>query len=318
MNDKTRGWLNGFAGILVFSGSTPATRAAVLGMDPFFVTMARATIAGCIAGIALLILRAPLPGRDDARRLLIAAAGIVVGFPLLSGLALQHITAARSLVFLGLLPLSTALFGVLRGQERPPLPFWLFALLGAGVIGAFALSRGAESSLRGDLLMLLAIVTCGLGYAEGGVLARHMGGVRVICWALVLSLPAMLPGMLIAWPSNLGSVPAFSWGGFAYVTLFSMLIGFVFWYRGLALGGIAAISQLQLLMPLFGLVWSALLLHEMVGWPMVWATAGIILCVAGARRFSQPARLLRNDAGKTGLGESWNEQSGERARAEKA
>ena len=292
MTDKTKGWLNGLAGMLVFSGSMPGTRAAVMALDPFFVTTARATIAACLAGLTLLAMRAPRPPRRDVRRLLIAAANVVVAFPLLSGLALRHISSARSLVFLGLLPLSTALFGVLRGGERPPPPFWLFALMGAGVIGTFALSRGADSSLRGDLLMVLAVVACGLGYAEGGVLARHMGGLQVICWALVLSLPAMAVGAALSLPADLASVPALSWGGFAYVSLFSMLIGFVFWYRGLALGGIAAISQLQLLMPLFGLAWSALLLHESVGWPMLWATAGVIVCVAGARRFSQPARIL--------------------------
>ena len=295
MNDKTRGWLNGLAGMLVFSGSMPGTRAAVMALDPFFVTTARATLAACLSGAVLLLMRAPLPSRDDVRRLLITAIGVVAGFPLLSGLALQHISSARSLVFLGLLPLSTSLFGVLRGGERPPALFWLFALLGAAVIGSFAVARGAESSLQGDLLMVLAVIICGLGYAEGGVLARHMGGLRVICWALVLSLPFMLLGALISFPADFASVPAFSWGGFAYVSLFSMFIGFVFWYRGLALGGIAAISQLQLLMPLFGLCWSALLLHEAIGWPMLWATAGVILCVAGARRFSQPARILRDN-----------------------
>jgi len=294
MNDKTKGWLNGIVGMLIFSGSTPATRAAVLSLDPFFLTSARATLAAFLGAAMLLALRAPLPSRDDAKRLLITAAGVVVGFPLLSGLALQHISSARSVVFLGLLPMATALFGVLRGGERPPAPFWLFALLGAGVIGAFALARGGEASPQGDLLMLLAIVVCGLGYAEGGVLARHLGGVHVICWALVLSLPLTLPAVLWTFPGDLAAVTAISWAGFAYVTLFSMFIGFVFWYRGLALGGIAAISQLQLLMPLFGLAWSAFLLHEAVSWAMLWATAGVIVCVAGARRFSHPARILHS------------------------
>ncbi|SRR5579859_181444 len=288
MNDKTKGWLNGIAGMLIFSGSTPATRAAVLSLDPFFVTSARATLAACLGAAMLLVLRAPLPSRGDIGRLLVTAAGIVAGFPLLSGLALQHISSGRSVVFLGLLPMATALFGVLRGGERPPAPFWLFALLGAGVIGAFALARGGDSSPQGDLLMLIAIVVCGLGYAEGGVLARHLGGVQVICWALVLSLPVMLPAMLWTLPGDLAPVTTVSWFGFFYVTLFSMFIGFVFWYRGLALGGIAAISQLQLLMPLFGLAWSATLLHESISWTMLWATAGVVLCVAGARHFSRP------------------------------
>ncbi len=303
MNDKTKGWLNGVAGMLIFSGSAPATRAAVMSLDPFFVTAARATLAALLGAAMLLAIRAPLPRRADIKRLLITAAGVVLGFPLLSGLALRHISSGRSVVFIGLLPMATALFGVLRGGERPPLPFWLFALLGAGVIGLFALARGGDASPQGDLLMLIAIVVCGLGYAEGGVLARHLGGVQVICWALVLSLPLMLPAVLLTFPKDLSPVTVTSWLGFFYVTLFSMFIGFVFWYRGLALGGIAAISQVQLLMPLFGLAWSAFLLHEAVSWSMLWTTAGVILCVAGARRFSHPAQVLRSLPAPAALGE---------------
>jgi drug/metabolite transporter (DMT)-like permease len=293
MNDQSKGWLNGMAAVLVFSGSMPATRLAVAGLDPFFLTAARAGIAGLLSGLMLALIRARLPDRADWARLAIVACGVVLGFPLLSALALRDITSARSLVFLGLLPLMTALFGTLRGGERPRLLFWLFSLIGAGVIGAFALSRGAESSVRGDLLILLAVVICGLGYAEGGALSRRLGGLTVIAWALVICLPLALPALYLLWPEVPGAVSPSSWAGLGYVSVFSMLIGFVFWYRGLALGGIAAVGQLQLLQPIIGLALSALLLHEAVGWPMLAATAGVILCVAGARRFSQPARVLR-------------------------
>jgi drug/metabolite transporter (DMT)-like permease len=302
MSDKTKGWLNGFLAVLVFSGSMPATRAAVAGLDPFFLTSARATIAGTLAAILMLALRSPLPKRGDLASLVIVALGVVIGFPLLSALALQHITSARSLVFLGLLPLGTALFGVLRGGERPAPIFWLFALLGGLIIGGFALSRGVDSSLEGDLLILCAVVICSLGYAEGGALSRRLGGLRVICWALALSLPLMAPTSVVLLPHDLAEVPESSWLGLGYVSLFSMLIGFIFWYRGLALGGIAAVGQLQLLQPLFGLALSAALLREPVGWPMLAATAGVICCVAGARRFSGPAHILRNGSGRTELG----------------
>ncbi|HMA50692.1 MAG TPA: DMT family transporter, partial [Magnetospirillaceae bacterium] len=241
------------------------------------------------SALLLILFRAPLPARADLPRLAIVAFGVVLGFPLLSALAMQDITAARALVFQGLLPLMTALFGVVRGGERPRPPFWLFSMAGASVIGGFALARGADSSVRGDLLILVAVFVCGLGYAEGGALSRHLGGLRVIAWALVLCLPIALPAALLRIPAAPAAVPASAWWGLAYVSLFSMLIGFVFWYRGLALGGIAAVSQLQLLQPMFGLAVSALLLHEAVGWPMLSATLAIILCVFGARRFSQPA-----------------------------
>jgi drug/metabolite transporter (DMT)-like permease len=302
MSDKTKGWLNGMLGVLVFSGSMPATRAAVTGFDPLFLTSARATIAGTLACLLMLALRSSLPKRQDLLSLAIVAIGVVVGFPLLSAFALQHITSARSLVFLGLLPLGTALFGVLRGGERPAPIFWLFALMGGMIIGGFALSRGADSSVKGDLLILAAVAICSLGYAEGGALSRRLGGLRVICWALILSLPAMAPVALLARPADFAPVPADAWAGLGYVSLFSMLIGFIFWYRGLALGGIAAVGQLQLLQPMFGLALSALLLHEPVGWPMLAATAGIILCVAGARRFSHPAQVLRGVPRQAALG----------------
>lgn len=302
MNDRTKGWLNGMAAVLVFSNSTPATRLAVSGFDPFFLTSARAAIAGLLAAALMLATRSSLPKRGDLVSLVIVITGVVIGFPLLSGLAMQHITSARALVFQGLLPLGTALFGVLRGGERPSPIFWLFALAGGLIIGAFALARGADSSLTGDLLIFAAVAICSLGYAEGGVLARRMGGLRVICWALILSLPISVPAAVLLQPDTFVGVPDQAWAGLAYVSLFSMLIGFIFWYRGLALGGIAAVGQLQLLQPLFGLAVSALLLHEPVGWPMLAATAGVIACVAGARRFSGPARILRTIPDRTALG----------------
>ncbi len=302
MNDRTKGWLNGMAAVIVFSNSTPATRLGVSGFDPFFLTSARAAIAGLLAAALMLAMRSPLPKRGDLVSLAIVIAGVVIGFPLLSGLAMQHITSARALVFQGLLPLGTALFGVLRGGERPSPIFWLFALAGGSTIGIFALARGADSSPTGDLLILAAVAICSLGYAEGGVLARRMGGLRVICWALILSLPVSVPAAVLLQPDSFAGVPAQAWAGLAYVSLFSMLIGFIFWYRGLALGGIAAVGQLQLLQPLFGLAVSALLLREAVGWPMLAATAGVIACVAGARRFSGPAHILRTIPDRTALG----------------
>ena len=291
MSDKSKGWLNGMAAVLIFSGSTAGTRLAVGGLDPFFLTAARAGIAGLLSALLLIAFRAPLPARADLPRLGIVAFGVVLGFPLLSALAMQDISAARALVFQGLLPLMTALFGVMRGGERPRPLFWLFSTAGAGMIGAFALARGADSSLRGDLLILLAVVVCGLGYAEGATLSRRLGGMNVIAWALVLCLPVALPAAFLLTPAAPAAVPATAWAGLAYVSLFSMLIGFIFWYRGLALGGIAAVSQLQLLQPMFGLAVSALLLHEAVGWPMVATTVCVIACVTGARRFSHPPAL---------------------------
>lgn len=294
--DKTAsGWMNGFIGVLIFSGSLPATRVAVRDFDPTFLTSARAAIAGLLGLALLLLFRQKRPERGDLLSLVIVALGVVVGFPLLTALALKHVTTAHSIIFVGLLPLATAIFGVLRGGDRPRPAFWLFSCIGSALVAGFALAQGVTASPVGDGLMLAAIVACGLGYAEGAALSRKLGGWQVICWALVLSLPIMLVLTLMTMPPSFDGVGVSAWIGLAYVSLFSMLIGFVFWYRGLAQGGIAAVGQLQLLQPFFGLALAATLLHEQVSPLMVVVTLGVVFCVVGAKRFAKqelPRRVI--------------------------
>ncbi|WEX74283.1 DMT family transporter [Sinorhizobium numidicum] len=285
--DKTAsGWINGLLGVMIFSGSLPATRIAVMDFDPVFLTVARAAIAGTLALCLLLAFRERRPHRDDLFSLSLVSLGVVLGFPLLTALALQHVTSAHSIVFVGLLPLATAIFGVLRGGERPRPVFWLFSGIGSAIVAGFALTQGFSASLKGDLLMLAAIIVCGLGYAEGATLSRKLGGWQVISWALVLSLPIMMGLTLFTMPGNFERLSAVSWLGLGYVSVFSMLIGFIFWYRGLAQGGILAVGQLQLLQPFFGLALAATLLGETVSWTMLTATLAIVACVAGAKKFA--------------------------------
>ncbi|CAH0170434.1 DMT family transporter [Pseudomonas sp. B21-017] len=281
------GWLNGFIGVLIFSGSLPATRVAVLQFDPVFLTVARASIAAIVALCLLLLFKEKRPARHQLFSLAIVALGVVLGFPLLTALALQYVTSAHSIVFVGLLPLATAAFGVWRGGERPRPVFWFFSVLGSLLVVGFAVSQGLTASPAGDILMLLAILACGLGYAEGAKLSKTLGGWQVISWALVLSLPVMAPLTWLLAPPSLSAITPPAWLSLAYVSLFSMLIGFVFWYRGLAQGGIAAVGQLQLLQPFFGLALAATLLHEQVSVAMLGVTVAVILCVAGARKFSK-------------------------------
>ena len=282
----TEGWGSGLLGVIIFSGSLPATRVAVGGFTPLFLTSARAVIAALLGAALLLVLRQERPARGDLVPLTVTAIGVVVGFPLLTALALQHITSARSIVFIGLLPLSTAIFGVIRGGERPKPIFWLFAVLGAALVAGFALANSTSASLTGDLLMVAAILVCGLGYAEGAHLSRRLGGWQVISWALVLSLPVMAALGIATLPEIWTGIGVPAWLGLAYVSVFSMLVGFVFWYRGLALGGIAGVGQLQLLQPFFGLALAGLLLGEPVAWSMIAVTGLVVLCVAGAKRFA--------------------------------
>lgn len=286
MKNSAQGWLSGFIGVVIFAGSLPATRLAVMGLDPVFLTSARAAIAALLGGAVLLLLKQPMPTKADLPSLAIVTFGVVIGFPLLSALALQYVTSAHAIVFLGVLPLFTAIFAVWRGGERPPLLFWLFALLGSSFIAGYAAISSAHSSLLGGLLMLGAVIVCGLGYAEGARLSRTLGGWQVISWALVLSLPIMLPIIYLTWPDSLAEVSVTAWAGLMYVSIFSMFIGFVFWYRGLALGGIAAVGQLQLLQPFMGLTLAALLLHETVSVGMLVSTLGAIICVIGAKKYA--------------------------------
>lgn len=285
MQSTTAGWGSGMLGVLIFSGSLPATRVAVSAFDPLFLTSARAVIAAILGALLLLLFRQSRPARSDLTSLVIVALGVVVGFPLLTALALQHVTSAHSIVFIGILPFSTAVFGVLRGGERPKPAFWLFSCAGSLLVAGFALLQGGEASLKGDLLMVAAILLCGLGYAEGAALSRRLGGWQVISWSLVLAFPFMGALAYMMLPDVWTGISTPAWISFGYVSVFSMLIGFVFWYRGLAIGGIAGVGQLQLLQPFFGLALAGLLLGEPIAWSMIAVTGLVVCCVVGAKRF---------------------------------
>ncbi|WIF74073.1 DMT family transporter [Proteus vulgaris] len=284
--ERKNGWINGFIGMLIFSGSLPATKAAVLGFEPLFLTAARASIAGLLSLLMLLLYKEKLPTFKQWVSLTVVSLGVVVGFPLLTAIALQKITSAHSLVFLALLPLSTAIFAVIRGGEKPRPIFWLFSIIGSLLVMGYALSQGGVSSISADLLMIASVIVCGLGYAEGATLTKSLGGWQVICWALIVSLPPMLILSFILMPEELTTINLSAWVGLGYVSLFSMLIGFIFWYKGLSQGGIAAVGQLQLLQPFFGLALAAVLLNESVNLLMLLVTVGVIFCVAGSRKYA--------------------------------
>lgn len=286
-DENISGWINGFIGVVLFSGGLPATKLAVMEMSPTFVTIVRAAVAGVLALIVLWLGKEKRPVKKDLVPLLLVSLGCVIGFPLLSALALQYLTSAHSIVFLGMLPLATAIFGVFRGGERPHPVFWLFSIVGSLLVIGYAVSQGISASPVGDILMLLAVILCGMGYAEGAKLSKTLGGWQVISWALVLALPIMIPLFFIYFPKDIQNVSFQGWFGLAYISLFSMFIGFIFWYKGLAQGGIATVGQLQLLQPFFGLALAAWLLHEQVSMGMLGVTIGVILCVAGTKKFAK-------------------------------
>ncbi|WP_158501705.1 EamA family transporter [Vitiosangium sp. GDMCC 1.1324] len=273
------GLLLGAMGVTAFSLTMPATRVAVPELGSTVVGLGRALVAAVLAGLVLAVRREKLPERRHWPRLALVAAGVVVGFPLLSSLALRHMPASHGAVLVGLLPAATAVAAVFRARERPSWGFWLSALAGLGSVLGFALAQGAGKPTAGDTLVLLAVAAAGVGYAEGGALSRELGSWRVICWALVLAAPFLAPVVALSVEPGMLSASPRAWLGMGYVSVVSMFLGFFAWYRGLALGGVARISQLQLAQPLLTLVWCALLLGEPVGRGTLGAAVLVMLCV---------------------------------------
>ncbi|BBH68634.1 membrane protein [Actinoplanes sp. OR16] len=276
----------GALGVLAFSLSLPFTRVAVADLDPWFVAFGRAVGAAALAWGYLRFTGAAAPTPRQWRRLVIVALGVVVGFPLFTSLALTTSTSAHGAVVVTVLPAMTAIFAVLRAGERPPALFWLAGLGGLAVVLTFLVVSGEVhgSLTHTDLFLLVAVILCGLGYAEGGALSRELGGARTICWALIAALPATVPVTLtsaLLVPPHAG--PA-GWAAFGYLTAVSMFLGFFAWYAGLARGGIARVGQIQLIQPLLTLLWSALLLGEEVGGASVGAAAIVLGCVVLAQR----------------------------------
>jgi drug/metabolite transporter (DMT)-like permease len=274
----------GALGVLGFSFSLPATRLAVADLDPVVVGLGRAVVAACLAAALLAARREPLPARADWPRLAIVAVGVVVGFPIFTSLALRHLSSAHASVIVGVLPAATAAMAVVRGGERPSRAFWLAAVAGLAAALGFAATQGASGLAAADVYVLIAVALCALGYAEGGALSRRLGGWQVICWALVLSAPVLAPVVALRASATGLHAGTDAWLGFAYVALVSMFLGFFAWYRGLALGGIARIGQVQLAQPVLTLIWAALLLGEQVTAATVLAALAVLASVVATQR----------------------------------
>ena len=284
LNAETRGLIYGFIGVTCFSLTLPATRAAVADLDPIFVGLGRALVGAVLAAIYLLVIRAPLPSRAQFRSLLVIGIGMVIGFPLCLSWAVQRVPASHGAIVLGLLPLATAVFGAIRGGERPSRAFWAASVVGSVLVVAFTLVTGGGSIQPADLALLGVVVTGGVGYAEGGRLAREMSGAQVISWSLLIAAPLLIiPVALAIHRHGLTAAPG-AWLGFAYISIVSAWSGFFAWYRGLALGGIARVSQLQLLQPFLTLFASALLLSEHITFVALGFALAIVACVAVGRR----------------------------------
>jgi drug/metabolite transporter (DMT)-like permease len=271
-------WL-GLLGVLIFAMTLPMTRLAVGSheapqLPPLFVTAGRAAGAALLSVVYLVLTRAPWPTRREALPLLVSALGTVVGFPLFIALALREVPAMHAAVVTGVLPLLTAAVAAWHLRQRPSNGFWVCAVLGCGLVLAFAARQGGGHLVAADGLLLLAMACAAIGYVAGARLSARWRAEHVISWVLVISLPLTLPVTLLTWPQ--APVPPAAWGGFAYVTLFSMWLGFFAWYRGLALGGMVRVSQVQMLQPFLAL----LLTVPVLGEPLQGVTLGFAVAVA--------------------------------------
>ncbi len=284
MSNESLGYLFGFLGVLGFSFSLPAIRASVPEMGTVFVALGRTVVAGTLAAILLYVRHERLPERRYWRGLAISAFGITVGFPLCTAIALKSVPSSHGAVIVGLLPAATAIFAVLRAGEHPPTAFWISCAVGVVSVFVFAAVQGAGRPRFADFLLLLAVASASLGYAEGARIARDIGGWRVISWELVFAAPILAIPVAIDLGLNGVHGGQKAWVGFVYLSLVSMFLAFFAWYRGLALGGVAKVGQMQLIQPILTLIWAYLWLGEEIdGWTIA-ASLLVIGSVALSRR----------------------------------
>lgn len=290
MSASLKGLLLGLLGVAIFAVSVPATKMATIvpgfdGLPPIFIAIGRAAAAGLLAIAYLIAVRAPLPTPRQALRLVVAGLGIVIGFPLFSGLAVVYAQAIHVAVIVGALPLATAAMSALFLRERASPAFWAVALLGFLLVIAFAWISGEPGSRTGiglaDMLALLSVLSASIGYVLGARMSREMPPEHVISWILVLYLPFTSLVALLTFPT--GPVAPVAWGGFAYVSIFSMWLGFFAWYRGLAADPMR-VSQVQLLQPFLSMLFAVPLLGERITLTAIGFCLAIIATVALSRK----------------------------------
>jgi drug/metabolite transporter (DMT)-like permease len=264
VNKESKGMLIGFIGILIFSLTLPISKITVVTFNPYFIAFGRAALAGLVALAYLSYKHEPLPSKTDLVKFAVIALGVVFGFPIFTTVAMQEGSSSHGAVILGMMPLATTVIGVIRFKERPSLGFWLVSLLGAALVVVYALLKSSGSFTYIDGLLVLGGICACVGYVEGGELSRKMNPRTVISWALVISLPINIVATYFTFSSAYWGADAITWTSFVYLSIFPMYLGFFFWYEGLAVGGIARVSQVQLIQPFCTLLASSFLLGDRI------------------------------------------------------
>ena len=278
------GLLLGFVGMAIFGGTLPATRLAVSQIDPIALTSLRTAIAGLCSLVLLVVLRRPLPPRALWPQLALTMLCVAVLFPLLMSMGMQTVDASHGGVVLGILPIATALVAVAITHERPRPLFWIASVAGAALVIAFSLRQGGGTFSTGDLLLFAAVAVSAIGYAFSGRLTSQMPGWEVISWVLVIALPLSIPAAVLTMPADIGHISLKPWLGLLYVALFSQWIGFFAWNAGMAMGGIARVSQIQLLQPFVTFALAALFNDETITLQILLFAAAVVVTVAISTR----------------------------------
>lgn len=290
MTKETKGMLIGFIGVAIFSLTLPFTRIAVQEMSPFYVSFGRGVIAGVCGALFLLLTKSPLPTKTQFKKLLITASCVVYGFPIFIALAMQTLPSAHSGIVLGIIPLAMSAMGAIRFREKPSVAYWITAVFGTLIVLIYSMIDGGGGLAFGDIWLLLAIVAAAIGYSEGGKLAEEIGAIKVISWAVAMTLPFNITATYVFANIALTDLSASVFLSFLYVSLFSAFFGFFFWYRGIALGGVARVGQVQLLQPFLTLIGAYFLLGEPITLLNIVFAIGVLVVVLIGRKTKIMAR----------------------------
>lgn len=281
---ETKGMLIGFVGIAIFSLTLPFTQMAVNEMSPFFLAFGRASIAGICALILLIFNKSKFPNRVQIKKLIIIVVGVVYGFPIFTSIAMTTLPSSHSGIVLGILPLAMSLFAAIKYKEKPSLSFWLTSIFGTFMVISYTFMDNDGSLMIEDLWLLFAILFAAIGYSEGGILSKEMGSIAVISWALVISLPLNLFASYVFYETSYATISFQAFMSLMYVGLFSMFIGFFFWYKGIAIGGISRVGQVQLIQPFLTIIGAYFLTNEKITFlNILFALIVLIVIIIGRR-----------------------------------
>ncbi|MDM5333101.1 DMT family transporter [Ureibacillus composti] len=274
-----RGMFLGLIGIICFSLTLPATSIAVPYFGTTIVGLGRTVIAAIIVSIIFIVKKESLPNKEQMKSLCIVALGVVLGFPLLTTFAMESLPVSHGAVELALLPLVTAGFAMIRGGERPSKRYWIASIIGAITVLVYAAFLGLGQLQKGDIALLIAILILGLSYAEGGKLSKELGSWQVIAWAIVIGAPFFIIPVGLSLSADMLQAPIEAWISLFYLAVVSQFLGYVAWYGGMSLGGIARVGQIQYLQPFLMIGFSVIFLGETITWLTIVLAIIVVLCV---------------------------------------